>query len=232
MGLLSCLSIRRMEFEVHSHSGVGTGRTIAVEDAVFDPEPNDHVLWLDVRRTQASARQGTHKTRERGEIRGSTRKLYRQKGTGRARAGSISSPLRRGGGRTFGPRPRSYSLRLSRKVRRLARHSALTYKVRQGALRVVEPLEFEVPSTQDLSRIIAAFELKGQRILVVTAEHSAAVYRSSCNLERVEVKEARNLTAEDILRARVLLCELPAVSVMTGAETVESAVEDNNGNGA
>ena len=214
-----------MEFEVHSLTGLATGRTIAVEDAAFDTEPNDHVLWLDVRRTQASARQGTHKTRERGEIRGSTRKLYRQKGTGRARAGSASSPLRRGGGRTFGPRPRSYSLRLSRKVRRLARRSALTYKVRQGALRVVEPLGFEAPSTQDLSRIIEAFELDNQRILVVTAEHSAAVYRSCSNLSRVEVKEARNLTAEDILRARVLLCELPALSVVTGAEVVESVAE-------
>lgn len=218
-----------MEFEVHNLSGMATGRIIAVDDAAFDAEPNDHVLWLDVRRTQASARQGTHKTKERGEIRGSTRKLYRQKGTGRARAGSISSPLRRSGGRTFGPRPRSYSLRLSRKVRRLARRSALTHKVRQDAIRVVEPLGFEEPSTRNLRDIIESFELDGLRTLVVTAAHSAAVYRSSRNLQRVEVKEARNLTAEDILRARVLLCEESAVSTLTGAKVVETAqIEEEN----
>ena len=215
---------------MHSLSGIATGRKVTVDDAVFADEPNDHVLWLDVRRTQASARQGTHKTKERGEIRGSTRKLYRQKGTGRARAGSISSPLRRGGGRIFGPRPRSYSVRLSRKVRRLARHSALTYKVQQGAIRVVEPLDFTESSTRNLLGIIEAFELQGQRTLVVTAEHSAFVYRSSSNLQRVEVKEARNLTAEDILRARTVLCEESAVSILTGSEVQAEVAENGDEN--
>lgn len=225
MALSSYLSIRKMEFEIHSHSGVPTGRTVEVDDAAFEAEPNDHVLWLDVRRTQASARQGTHKTKERSEVRGSTRKLYRQKGTGRARSGSISSPLRRSGGRTFGPRPRSYVVRLSRKVRRLARRSALTYLVRRGGVCVVEQLNFDEPSTQDLLGIIDAFELTGKRTLVVTAAHSASVYRSSCNIQKVVVKEVRNLTAEDILRARTLLCEEEAVLALTGTSMTEAAVE-------
>ena len=207
-----------MEFDIHSLEGMPTGRTVEVEDAVFAAEPNDHVLWLDVRRTQASARQGTHKTKERGEVRASTRKLYRQKGTGRARAGSHSSPIRRGGGRTFGPRPRAYQIRLSRKVRQLARRSALTYKVRAGALRVVEGFDFDRPNTRELQDILASFELTDQRTLVITGAHNAPVYRSSSNLDRVVVKEARNLTAEDIMRAKVLLCEEAAVPVLAGGE--------------
>ena len=211
-----------MELPVHDIRGSETGRTVHL-DAALTQEPNDHVLWLDVRRTQASRRQGTHKTKERGEVKSSTRKLYRQKGTGLARPGTAASPLRRGGGRTFGPRPRRYRVRLSKKTKRLARASALSYKVQNERVRVVEPLGFEAPNTQQLIQAVAAFELTGTRVLVVTGQHAPFVHRSSTNLDRVDVKEARSLCAEDILRAGVLLVEEEAVDVLQQALGVSTA---------
>ena len=151
-----------MELDVYQHNGSPAGRTVALDSAVFAVEPNDHVLWLDVRRTQAAARQGTHKTKERGEVKGSTRKIYRQKGTGMARAGNIASPLRRGGGRTFGPRPHQYSVRLSKKVRRKAKRSALSYKAQEEAIRVIDPLNYDAPSTRELSDLLSNLGLEGQ----------------------------------------------------------------------
>ena len=212
-----------MEVDVYATDGSLTGRTVKLDERVFGAEPNDHVLWLDVRRTQASARQGTHKTKERSEVRGSTRKLYRQKGTGRARTGPAKSPLRRGGGRTFGPRPRTYRLRLSKKTRRLARRSALAYKTQEGAIRLIEPLEFTEPSTASLAGLLHALEVADRRVLVVTAAHGAALWRSSCNLSRVSVREARNVTAEDILRAATLVCEEGAVDVLVRILETEAA---------
>ncbi len=205
-----------MELSVFQADGEETGRTVEL-GAAFSMTPNDHVLWLDVRRTQAARHRGTHKTKERGEVRGSTRKLYRQKGTGMARSGSITSPLRRSGGRTFGPRPRRYYLRLSKTTRRLARASALSYKVQNDKIRVVEALAFEAPSTNSLVGLLDAFELSGIRVLVVTTAHAPAVHRSSRNLARVEVKEARSLSAEDILRAGTLLVEEGAIDVLSNA---------------
>lgn len=202
-----------MELSVYQKDGIDTGRTVVLGDA-FDIEPHDHVLWLDVRRTQAARRSGTAKTKERGEITGSTRKLYRQKGTGMARSGSVKSPLRRGGGRTFGPRPRKYRLRLSKKTRRLARNSALSYRLREEEVHVVDALEFNTPSTAWLSGILGTFGLDGSRVLVVTASNSPHVFRSSTNLHRVVVREARNICAEDVLRARTLLIEEGAVAVL------------------
>ena len=194
-------------------NGGESGRTVALGE-LLDLSPNDHVLWLDVRRTQGSRRQGTSKTKERGEVRGSTRKLYRQKGTGLARSGSISSPLRRSGGRTFGPRPRKYRIRLSKKVRRLARLSALAYKAQNERLHVVESLAFESPSTREMLDLVSRLDLTGWSLLVVTARHAPQVYRSSSNLDHVRVKEARNLTAEDILRAGTLLVEEAAMDTL------------------
>lgn len=202
-----------MELDVYQHNGSSAGRTVALDAAVFDLDPNDHVLWLDVRRTQASARQGTHKTKERGEVKGSNHKLYRQKGTGMARVGNAASPLRRGGGRIFGPRPHEYNVRLSKKVRRNARCSALSYKAREDAIRVVDPLSYESPNTRDLLALLANLELQGHPVLIVTASYCPAVYLSSKNLDRVVVREARNVSTEDILRARILVCEEDALSV-------------------
>lgn len=202
-----------MELDVYQHNGSPAGRKIALDTAVFGVDPNDHVLWLDVRRTQASARQGTHKTKERGEVRGSNRKLYRQKGTGMARAGNAASPLRRGGGRIFGPRPHRYNVRLSKKVRRNARCSALSYKAREDAIRVVSPLDYESPNTRALLTLLGNLELEGQPVLIVTAANRPELFRSSKNLDRVVVREARNVSTEDILRARILVCEEDALAV-------------------
>ena len=204
-----------MELQVYQVDGNETGRTIALDASVFGIEPNDHVLWLDVRRTQANGRQGTHKTKERGEIAGSTRKLYRQKGTGMARSGSIKSPLRRSGGTTFGPRPRNYGLRLTKKTRQLARRSALSYKAQGNAIRVVEALAFDEPDTAQLVDLIEALELTGQRVLVLTAKNDTAVYRSSRNLAKVHVQEARSASTEALLGAAVIVCEEGAVDVLT-----------------
>ena len=202
-----------MELDIYQHNGVPAGRTIALDMAVFGGTPNDHLLWLDVRRTQAAKRQGTHKTKERGEVKGSNRKLYKQKGTGLSRAGNAASPLRRGGGRIFGPRPHSYSLRLSKKVRRRARRSALAYKAREGAIRVIDPFQFDVPNSRELLTILGSLELEGHPTLIVTASHSPEVFRSSRNLDRVVVREARNVSTEDILRARIVVCEEPALAI-------------------
>jgi len=202
-----------MELDVLQLDGSLAGRTIQLDEAIFGVTPNDHVLWLDVRRTQAAARQGTHKTKERGEVRGSNRKLYRQKGTGLARVGNAASPLRRGGGRTFGPRPHPYHLRLSKKAKRNARRSALSYKAQHEAIRVIDAFDFEQPSTQDLLSILGHLELVGQPVLIVTATHKPEIFRSSQNIKRVIVREARNVSAEDILRAQILICEEDALSL-------------------
>lgn len=220
-----------MELAVYHVDGSETGRMVVLDAGVFGAEPNDHVLWLDIRRTQATSRQGTHKTKERSEITGSTRKLYRQKGTGMARSGNIKSPIKRGGGRAFGPRPRSYGLRLSRKTRRLARRSALSYKVQEEAIRVVETLVFAEPDTVLLVDLLEALTLTEKRVLVVTAAHAPNVYRSSRNLAKVAVREARCVSAEDILRAGILVCEEGAVDVLaetlgsTATETVAEEVQ-------
>ena len=203
-----------MELGVFHRDGTPTGRSVELEPAVFGVPPNDHVLWLDVRRTQASRRQGTHKTKERSDVRASTRKLYRQKGTGLARSGSRSSPLRRGGGRTFGPRPRTYRVRLSKKTRRLARCSALSYKAQADAIRIVEPLAFERPSTRELLGLAEALALSRHRVLVITEQNQPAVHLSSRNADRIAVREARNVSAEDILRAGVLLLEEGAHDIL------------------
>ncbi len=202
-----------MTLDVFQHNGTLAGRTVALDEAIFGIDPNDHVIWLDVRRTQAAARQGNHKTKERGEVKGANRKLYRQKGTGHARAGNAASPLRRGGGRIFGPRPHTYEVRLSKKVKRQAKRSALSYKAQQEAIRVIDPLQFENPSTKDLRAILLNLEIEFTPVLIVTASHSPEVFRSSQNLHRVVVREARNVSAEDILRAGILVCEEDALSV-------------------
>ena len=204
-----------MELDVFHKDGTSAGRSVTFDSAVFEAEPNDHVLWLDIRRTQASRRQGNHKTKERSEVTGSRRKLYRQKGSGRARSGAAVSPLRRGGGRTFGPRPRTYTVRLTKKTRKLARRSALSYKVQDDAILVVEPLAFDRPSTRHLLGVLNALEVEKRPVLVITADHAPAVHRSSRNAPRVAVREARSVSAEDILRAGMIVMEEMAADVLT-----------------
>ncbi len=206
-----------MKLPVYKTDGSKTRRKVELDASVFGTTPNDHVLWLDVRRLQASRRQGTHKTKERSEVAGSMRKLYRQKGTGMARSGTVKSPLRRGGGRAFGPRPRSYHLKLNQKTRRLARRSALSYKAQQDGIRVVERIAFDTPNTQQLVDMIEALDLAGQKVLFLTETNNDALYRSSGNLAKVSVQEARNASTEALLGARVVVFEEGALAMLTEA---------------
>jgi large subunit ribosomal protein L4 len=196
-----------MEAKVYRRDGSEAGRTVELDQSVFGIEPNDHAIWLDVRRIQANARQGTHKAKERNETAGSTRKLYRQKGTGNARAGDAKSPIRRSGGTIFGPRPRSYGIKVNRKTQALARRSALAYKAREEAIRLLEDFQVEAPSTRSLSSILGGLGVNGGRILVLTADNNPALYRSARNLHGVSVREIRNLSTLDVMQARVVLIE-------------------------
>lgn len=215
-----------MELQVFQQDGSDTGRTVALDASVFGIEPNDHVLWLDVRRIQAQARQGTHKARERSETAGSTRKLYRQKGTGHARMGDAKSPIRRSGGTIFGPRPRSYALKVNKKTQRLARRSALSYKAQEEALRVVEGVSLEAPSTRELSQFLADQGLEGRKVLVLTAELDQNLHRSSTNLPRVRVRQAGGASTLDLLDAQVVVIvegALPLLSAQLGTGSPAAA---------
>ncbi|WP_022836578.1 50S ribosomal protein L4 [Salisaeta longa] len=204
-----------MEVEILQEDGMSSGRTVALDPTVFGIEPNDHVLWLDVKRIQANKRQGTHKTRERSDVRGSRRKLYRQKGTGNARAGDAKSPIRRTGGRTHGARPRDYTQNLNKKTKRLARRSALSYRAASGNVRVIENFSMDVPSTRQLKDLLALLEVDGQKVLIVTDGVEQEIYRSAQNLQKVNVREAQSLSTVDVLDAEVLLIQEGALDVIT-----------------
>jgi large subunit ribosomal protein L4 len=200
-----------MELSVYNISGEDTGKKVALSDAIFGIEPNDHAIYLDVKQFLANQRQGTHKSKERGEIVGSTRKIKRQKGTGTARAGSIKSPVFRGGGRVFGPRPRSYSFKLNKKLKQLARKSILTYKIKDNQLKVVEDFAFEVPSTKKLLEINNALKINDRRTLIILPEVNKNVYLSSRNLQNVDVITVSEMTTYKIANAsNVLLSEKSA----------------------
>ena len=204
-----------MEVEIYQEDGAATGRSVALDASIFEIEPNDHVIWLDVKRIQAHNRQGTAKTKQRSEIRGSTRKLYRQKGTGNARVGDAKSPIRRGGGRAHGPQPRNYRQNLNKKTKRLARRSALAYKAEADALRIVEDFTMEAPSTSGINDMLTALELDDKKVLVVTGENSPTVYRSARNLPKVSVQEAGSLNTIDVLDAEVVILQESALGKLT-----------------
>jgi large subunit ribosomal protein L4 len=204
-----------MKLKVTGVDGKDAGRTVTLDESVYAIEPNDHVLWLDVRRIQGNARQGTAKTKERGEVAGSTRKLYRQKGTGNARAGSSKSPLRRSGGRTFGPRPRTYNIKVNRKTQRLARRSALSYKTQANALRVIEDFSYDAPKTQDFRAMISNLDLAGQKVLLLTTEGQQNVYLSSRNVKGVTVRSATEVSTLDVMSASVVLMQEGAVEALS-----------------
>ena len=203
-----------MEVKVYGSDGSATGRSVALDPSVFEMEPNDHAIWLDVRRIQANSRQGTHKAKERSEVRGSTRKLYRQKGTGFARAGDAKSPVRRSGGTIFGPRPRSYGFKVNRKTSLLARRSALSYKASDGAIRVVEDFVLSDIRTKDVVAFLAALDLSDSKVLLLTNEHRPEVHRSSRNVRKVKVTEARKVSTLDVLGADVLVVEETALETI------------------
>jgi large subunit ribosomal protein L4 len=197
-----------MQVEVLNISGKKTAKKVDLVDAIFAAEPNDHCIYLDVKSILANKRQGTHKSKERAEIARTTKKLKRQKGTGGARAGSMKSPLFIGGGRVFGPRPRDYSFKLNKKVKNLARISALTYKAKDNAITVLEDFNFEAPKTKNFIDLIKNLNLDSKKTLFVIGSKNDNVYLSSRNLERSKVITASDINTYDILNAdNVILAE-------------------------
>ncbi|MFT5969650.1 MAG: large subunit ribosomal protein L4 [Flavobacteriales bacterium] len=197
-----------MELVVKDIQGKDTGRKVSLSAEVFGVEPNNHAIWLDVKQYLANQRQGTHKSKERGEITGSTRKIKKQKGTGTARAGSIKSPIFRGGGRIFGPEPRDYSFKLNKKLKRLARKSALTSKLKNESITILEDLSFDAPKTKEFISLVEALGFGGKKTLFVLSEQNKNVYLSSRNLQRAEVITHSELSTYKILNAsNVVLCE-------------------------
>lgn len=194
-----------MEVSVLNINGQETGRKVALNDAIFGIEPNDHVLYLDVKQFLANQRQGTAKAKERSEVSGSTRKLGRQKGGGGARRGDINSPVLVGGGRVFGPKPRDYRFKLNKKVKVLARKSALSYKMQEKAIIVVEDFNFEAPKTKEFVNITKNLKVEGKKTLLVLPEVNKNVYLSARNLKSAEVMTANTINAYKVLNADVLV---------------------------
>lgn len=204
-----------MRIDVVDINGTATGRSVDLPDSVFGVEPNEHAVYLAVKQIQAAKRQGTHKAKEKGEVAASTRKIKRQKGTGTARAGSLKSPLFRGGGRVFGPRPRKYDIKLNKKVRRLARASALSHKASNGQIVVVEDLNMSAPRTKDFINMLSRLDVSAVKSLVVTKENNTNVYLSGRNVVGSGVVEATSLNVVDILNANKLVLSEGAVSVLS-----------------
>ena len=194
-----------MEVSVLNINGQETGRKVSLNESIFGIEPNDHVLYLDVKQYLANQRQGTAKAKERSEVSGSTRKLGRQKGGGGARRGYINSPVLVGGGRVFGPKPRDYRFKLNKKVKVLARKSALSYKAQENAVIVVEDFNFEAPKTKEFINITKNLKVEGKKTLLVLPEVDKNVYLSARNLQRAEVMTANTINAYKVLNAEVLV---------------------------
>ena len=201
-----------MEIKVLNIAGQETGRTVTLDEQIFGIEPSDHAIYLDVKQILANKRQGTHSAKERGEVAGSTRKLKKQKGTGTARAGSVKSPVFRGGGRMFGPRPRTYDFKLNKKVKALARKSALTYKALEEAILVVEDFNFETPKTKEMVQISNNLKITDNKSLFVLPDENKNIYLSSRNLQGISVITASELNTYQILNARKVVVLESSVS--------------------
>jgi len=197
-----------MKVAVIDINGKKTGRNVELSDTVFGVEPNDHAIYLDVKQHLANRRQGTHKAKERAEIAGSTRKIKKQKGTGTARAGSIKSPVFRGGGRIFGPRPRNHGFKLNKGLKRLARQSALSMKAKEDNIVVIESFDFEAPKTKEFTNILKALELENKKSLFVLEGSNNNVYLSSRNLKKADVIRGSELSTYNVLNAnKVIISE-------------------------
>ena len=194
-----------MKLEVFNIQGQKTGKTVELPDEVFGAEPNEHAVWLAVKAYLANQRQGTHKSKERSEMSGSTRKLHRQKGTGGSRKGDINNPLYKGGARVFGPKPRDYSQKLNKKVKRLARKSVLAEKMSSGRLVVLEDFTFDAPKTKAFTGILKSLNLDAKKTLLVTSDYDKNVYLSSRNLQNASVVRAQDLNTFEILHANTLV---------------------------
>lgn len=208
-----------MELEVLRVTGESTGRKVQLNENIFGIEPNDHCIYLDVNLIRANQRQGTHKAKTRSEIAGSTRKLIRQKGTGGARRGDINSPVLRGGGRVFGPQPRDYGFKLNKKVRLLARRSALTYKMRDAEIAILEDFTFDSIKTKKMVEVLTNLKVNGGKNLFVFPTVDTNVVMSARNIQRTQVTLARNLNTYDILNAKkifILESSLPQIEEILG----------------
>lgn len=203
-----------MELEVYKINGDKTTKTVTLSEDIFGITPNDHAIWLDVKLHLANQRQGTHKSKERWEISGSTRKIKRQKGTGTARAGDINSPLMRGGARVFGPKPRDYEFKLNKKLRRLARKSALTYKAKENSIMILEDFKFEEAKTKNFTSMLSKFNLTDKKTLLVMPETDDKLVLSARNLKKAKVMRAEMLSTYDILNANNLLIAESSVPII------------------
>ncbi len=203
-----------MKLEVYKTDGSKTGEQVELSKDIFEIEPNDHVLYLAVKAYLANQRQGTHKTKERNEVRGGGKKPWRQKGRGGARAGSTRSPLWVGGGTIFGPKPRDYRQKLNKKVITLARKSALSYKAKANQIVIVEDFNFEAPKTKNFAKILSSLQIKGKKTLLLTNGALENVYKSGRNIERINILEANKASAYDILNNQVLLLQKSAVNLL------------------
>lgn len=204
-----------MKFEVLNTSGQKTGSSVTLDDAVFAIEPNDHAIYLDVKRYLAAQRTGTHKAKHRGEIHGSTRKLHKQKGTGGSRKGSIKNPLFRQGGSIFGPRPRNYDIKVNKSTQRLARKSALSYKAKENGIMVLDAINFDKPKTKEFAGLIKNLKLADKKTLVLISERNDNVFLSSRNLEKANVQIASLVNTYDIMNSHNVIFVGKAHEVVT-----------------
>ena len=205
-----------MEVSVYNIKGEDTGRKVVLNDAIFGIEPNDHAIYLDVKQYMANQRQGTHKSKERSEISGSTRKLGRQKGGGGARRGDINSPVLVGGARVFGPQPRDYGFKLNKKVKNLARKSALAYKAQENAILVVEDFNFEAPKTKQYVELLQNLKVADKKLLMVLAEANKNVYLSARNIQRQDTAVASAVNTYQVLNADAMVVTESALAVIEG----------------
>jgi large subunit ribosomal protein L4 len=203
-----------MEVKVFDQAGKATSKKVTLSDAIFGIEPNDHAIYLDVKQHLANRRQGTHKSKERAEIAGSTRKIKKQKGTGGARAGSIKSGTIVGGGRIFGPRPRNYHFKLNIKLKRLARKSAFAYKAKSDSILVLQDPKFENIKTQEFINLLATLELSNDKVLLILGSANDSVYLSSRNLKRVKVVTADSVNTYDVLNAKKVVLAESSIEVI------------------
>lgn len=210
-----------MKLSIVDKEGKNTGKKVELKDSIFRIEPNDHAIYLDVKHHMANQRQGTHKTKERGEIRGSTVKIKKQKGTGTARAGSIKSPIMRGGGRVFGPRPRDYDFKMNKKVKQLARKSALSYKAKENSIIVLEDVKFDEPKTKLLADLNVSLKISDKKSLFVLSEQNKNLYLSSRNLKSSKVVTVSDLNTYEIMRASILILLESSVDVLNKTITTK-----------
>lgn len=205
-----------MELVIKNIEGKDTKKKVALDETIFAIEPNDHAIYLDVKQHLANKRQGTHKAKERGEVKGSTRKIKKQKGTGTARAGNIRNPLYKGGGRVFGPRPRNYEFKLNIKQKRLARKSALSYKIKEGAISIVEDFTFDTPKTKQYATFLTNFDVLNKKSLLIIPESNKNVYLSSRNLQGVKVVLASEINTYDLMNAKSVIISEGSISKIEG----------------